>query len=153
MGFWRDKADSQGQDNAPKLISGNDQKLKIVKVVYGKGDNLFESNKGDKQIMVVFADNEGREGPEMFTLSDAAAWKLAKMLDAAGLDLDKMDQVGVTPAKFAEPKFADMNLIGRDLRANVIVDRSGWPNFEYLRREPVASGEGDQKLNPDDIPF
>lgn len=152
MGFWRERADSEGQENSPKLISGDNQHLKIIKIVYGKDGVAFTSKSNDSQIMVIYGDDEGREGVEMFTLSAKAAWKLAKMLEAAGLDIDKMDRVGIEPAKFAEPAFTDKQLIGRELNANIIVGRDGWPTFEYLRKRPVEAAAKEQP-NLDDIPF
>ncbi len=180
---WKNEAEKEGPQNAPKLNPGP-QRLKIIKIVFGsKGDagpQPFKSKNGDPQIMCIFGDKSGREGAEMLTLSDAAGWKLAKILAAAGANVEAMDKAGITPQRFADERFANANLVGRELQADVAYEKGkGTDNKEYVRitplmpqpsnaaapapqRAPAMAGapvgggfnpEGDLKVGVDDIPF
>lgn len=142
MGFsWQSEAAKEGPQNAPKLSPGP-QRLKIVKLVFGKkadgGIKPFKSDKGDPQVMCIFGDAQGREGAEMLTLSDAAGWKLAKILAAAGANVQKMDEAGITPQRFADERFANANLVGRELQADVAYEKGkGADTKEYVRITPL----------------
>ena len=113
---WKKNADSKGPAYAEKMPNGiND--VEITRLVFGKSDGTaFASKGGDPQIMVIFADNAGRECGSMYTLSHKAGWTLAKLLSALGSDLGRMEQDGVEPAHFADPAFATANLVGRRLK-------------------------------------
>lgn len=120
MGFnWKDKANEEGGQYADPLPDGVHD-VEIIRVVFSKKDGeAFRSKSGDPQIMLIFADAEGREASQMVTLSFRAAWVLAKILDAAGADLDAMEGDGVEPKDFAGEAFANANLVGRQLRIEV----------------------------------
>ncbi len=140
---WQNEAAKEGPQNAPKLNPGP-QRLKIVKLVFGKkgqngaGPTPFKSDKGDPQVMCIFGDAQGREGAEMLTLSDAAGWKLAKILAAAGANVQKMDEAGITPQRFADERFANANLVGRELQADVAYEKGkGNDTKEYVRITPL----------------
>jgi hypothetical protein len=141
---WKNEAEKEGPQNAPRLVPGS-QRLKIVKIVFGKKGKdgqteLFKSDKGDPQIMCIYGDAHGREGAEMYTLSEAAGWKLAKVLAAAGANVEKMDAAGITPASFAEERFANANLVGRELTAEVSYTKKG--DKEYMNLAPAMPQPG-----------
>jgi hypothetical protein len=141
---WKTEADREAPQNAPRLKPGA-QQLEVVKLVFGKkGQNgsapqPFKSDKGHPQIMCVYSDGQGREGTEMFTLSDEAGWKLAKLLAAAGANVQKMDQANITPANFADERFANANLVGRKFTAEVQYKPGKGQNAdkEYLNVLPI----------------
>lgn len=145
---WRDAANSEGAGQSEKLVAGV-QDLKIVKVVFGsKNDGYFTTKKGDRQIMLVYADDQDREGSQMYTLSGPAQFALAKVLEAAGADLDKMDRDGIGIDKFAEERFAQANLVGRSLRADVELDGKYFKITPLRKPTTVSVGAGE-----DDIPI
>ncbi len=150
---WTGNAEKKGGGSAPKIPPGAGIDLKIVKVVFGsKAGGKFESKNGDPQIMVIFADNVDREAPEMVTLSDKAAWKLAQILSAAGANLERMKAAGITPDKFADEQFATANLVGRKLKGDVEWDDTGkYATITPLRPEPA--GASTPAAKGDDIPF
>lgn len=146
MGYDWGKASEGGQ--AEQIPAGQHQ-LKIVKVVFGKKDGTkFASSNGDPQIMVVFADNQDREAAQMVTLSEKAGWVLASILKAAGADMAKMTERGITPAKFAEEKFAEAQLIGRVLTAHVSWETAD-NGKEYASIKPLRA----RAEVPDEIPI
>lgn len=117
--------------------------LTIRNIVFGsKARGLFASRDGSKQMLIVFGDNQDREVAKMYTLSEKAAWTLAQLADAVGLDLRSMTADGVTPEKFAEQGFAEEQLLGRELRAEVSYStgENGKENADVkpLRRAPTA---------------
>jgi hypothetical protein len=118
---WNEKASEDGGgDFAERLPSGL-HKVDIVKVVHGGKNGTFESSKGDPQILIIFADQEAREAAQFVTLSDKAGWVLARVLSncVPPANLGKMTEAGITPQSFADPEFAEANLVGRKLHVNV----------------------------------
>ncbi|MCR4331805.1 MAG: hypothetical protein NUV34_03750 [Sulfuricaulis sp.] len=112
MGYWTDKA--EGGQNAEKMPAGYHHAT-AVKVVYGKKDGPgFTSKHGDPQIMVVFANEADQEAACMFTLSEKAAWVMAKFMECAGADLVKMEEAGVTIEHFGKAVFANKQIEGRE---------------------------------------
>ena len=145
---WQEQADSEGAGQTEKIPNGVHD-LTIVKVVFGKKDGkAFKSKSEDPQIMLVFNDPQDREAAQMVTLSRKAEFILAKFLGAAGANLAKMELDGVDVKDFAVPAFANANLIGRKLRAEVKwVD--GYSEITPIRRDPTA--EPAPPLDADDL--
>jgi hypothetical protein len=140
---WDDAAKSTGKERAPKIPEGQFD-LEIIDVVFGKkGSGPFKSNSGDSQILLVFSDGEGNEASQMYTLSGKAAFTLAKVLAASGADTKKMTEKGITPDKFADPRFATAQLKGRKFRGDVKHDG------EYFRIEPLRADPTDQPKDED----
>jgi len=153
---WNQAAHQEGGEYAEKLPDGK-HPVEITRVVFGKKDGtLFKSKGGDPQIMLIFADELGREALQMVTLSFKAGFILAKILEAAGADLDHMTADGVTPRSFAEPEFANANLVGRQLEIEVVWSSKNGKDFADITplgtitetTEPAAAAQGD-----DDIPI
>ncbi|MBN2582539.1 MAG: hypothetical protein JXL80_05680 [Planctomycetes bacterium] len=137
---WQENADREGSERAEKIPTGQHD-LEIVRVVFGNRQGLFRTRDGDPQIMLVFADPQGREASQMYTLSDKAGWTLAKLMSAAGANLQRMTAEGVKPQNFAEEQFAMKNLVGRRIRADVAWDQKGYSTITPIRREAAAATE------------
>jgi len=151
MGYWTDKAKDEGPQRAPAIPAGQ-HRLEILKIVYGKGagENYqqFQTKAGDPQIMVVFRDKLEREAAEMFTLSDAAAFKIAKLLEAIGADLESMESDGITVEAFAEPQFANAQLVGRVLQAQVAYEEANGKHYAKITPAPAAKRTEPEKPAP-----
>ena len=120
---WEGNAEGTGQ--TPKLPNGVHD-LEITRVIFTDRDGTALSSRGgDPKIGIIFADDQGREGSDWVTLSDKAGFVLARILSKAGVDMAKMNADGVVPADFAEREFAEPNLIGRRLRAEVTWGKDG----------------------------
>ena len=156
---WEKQANQEGggegtQDFAPKLPNGR-HAVEVTRVVFSKKDGpAFESKKGDPQIMLIFADADGREVSQMYTLSEAACFRLAQVLSAAGANCQSMSTSGIEPTNFAVPDFANKQLIGRKLVAQVLWDSANkWATVNPVRRDAYATmGEPDTTTNAE-IPF
>jgi len=147
------KKNAEGNQRAERVPAGTHD-LTIVKLVFGSKDGgPFIAGDGSPKIMVIFGDNQDREVSQMYTLSEKAAWKLAQLADAIGINLERMTADGVTPEKFAEPPFAEVQLMGRTVRAEVKYETkdNGKENIDVtpLRRRP---GQGVPQ-RADDIPI
>ena len=153
---WEKAATQESGDYAERIPAGVHD-VRIIRVLFGsKGGGLFKSRAGDPQIMLIFADGEGREASQMVTLSEKAGWVLARLLSAAGADMKRMKADGVLPRDFTNQEFARANLVGRRLKADVKY-KPGRDGKEYadvtpIRRRPdEAAPAGD--LDPDSIPY
>jgi len=139
---WDKAANGEGSGQAAKLEKG-EHNVEITRVLFGKKDGTeFRSKAGDPQIMVIFADNGGREAGLMVTLSIKAGFRLAQILSAAGANVQRMTAAKITPMHFAEAEFATKNLIGRQLR--IAVDwpaGSQYPDIVPIRAQAAAPEE------------
>jgi len=109
----------QGETQSEQLPAGW-HPVRIARIVTRRSSGEpFTSRKGDPQIMVVFADDQNREATRMYTLSEAAAWTLARLLSRTGHDLERLKEEGVEPRHFANRKFAESRLLGRRTWAHV----------------------------------
>lgn len=149
---WGKASDGNGKGDAEQIPAG-EHKLKIIKVVFGKKtDGVLEpflSKSDDPQIMLIFADDQAREASQMVTLSEKAAWVLAGICKAAGMDVQKMTDRGITPDRFADETFATAQLVGRVLTAKVTYNDKGYAEIKPLRPRQGATVPADD----DDIPF
>lgn len=155
MGYaWRDNANSEGAQRAAKIPKGNGIHLRISKIVYGKGSEKFASKGGDPQIGIVYQDQEAREAFEMMTLSDKAGWKLAKLMSAFDppANLARMEEDGVEPGHFADPDFAEANLLNRQLHADVDYDNQGYVLINPIKRQGTESSDVTTPSPSDDAP-
>lgn len=135
---WNKSASEEGQ-NAEKIPAGEGIPVKISKIVYGKkGGGSFHSRNGDPQIMLIFADQSGCEAALMVTLSEKAAWVLARIMSRFGLDLDALKAEGVQPGHFAEPTFANSRLVGLQGRINLKWKEDGYPDIEPCESPAVT---------------
>jgi len=165
---WRENG-SQDAPPRAELVPAGRHWLTISRIVYGsKADGPFQSKAGDPQIMLILADDDGRECSLMVTLSTRAGWVLAKILLAAGADVDRMTADGVKPVDFANPAFAELQLVQTPRRLFAEVDwvqqgGKDYPVVTPIRRDAVAAmGEmdpaggaamNDAKIDEADIPF
>lgn len=159
---WKDEAAKEGPANAPRIPAGRHE-LQISKLVFGsKTGGFFSAKDGSRQIMVIFTDSVNREANIMVTLSEKAAWVLAKILEAAGANLAKMQEAGIEPSKFTDERFATANLVGRKLMADVTWSK-GNDGKEYADITPLRPGTATPPaakqsasataVNPEEIPF
>ena len=116
---WTHAEQGDPQAQTERLPEGW-HRVRITRIVTHRSTGEpFTSRKGDPQIMAVFADDRGREATQMYTLSDAAAWTLARLLSRIGHDLDTLQEEGVEPRHFADRRFAEDRLLGRAVWAHV----------------------------------
>lgn len=131
---WKDESKKEPQREESEKIPEGQHALEIKKIILGsKANGWFKSKKGDRQMMVVFRDNQDREAVQMYTFSEAAIPIFAQLLEACGLDLDALDADGVKPESFLDQNFADANLAGRQLFAQVSYDKDKTSGKEYAR--------------------
>lgn len=163
MAFDWEKASTQeaGSDYAERIPAGVHDVV-IKRLLFGsKKGGAFKSRDGDPQIMLIFADSEGREASQMVTLSEKAGWVLARLLSAAGADMARMKADGVLPRDFASQEFARANLVGRRLRADLKYKRGGdgkeYADVTPVRTRPAAAPTQppapEDDLDPDAVPF
>lgn len=133
---WKSQANRDILPETEKVPAGVHE-LEIKRLVFGsKNGGPFTSKGGDPQIMAIFADNNGREASQMYTLSAKAGWALARLLEACGVDMSRMEADGIEPRDFADEDLARANLIGRRLRAEVTWTRSARDNKDYAAITP-----------------
>lgn len=147
---WSQAAESEGPQQAERIPDG-EHAVRIVKIMYGSRQGAFQSKSGDPQIMLVFQDRQAREITLMLTLSDKAGFMLAKLLSACDppANLARMEADGIEPAHFANPEFADGNLVGRNLTIQVEPGKD--PRYPLVTPVPKR---GDESVAPasDDSP-
>ena len=156
---WEKAANKEGGEYAERMPEGVHD-VEVKRLLFGsKKGGAFRSRDGDPQIMVIFADREGREAAQMVTLSEKAGWVLARLLSAAGADMARMKGDGVLPKDFAHEDFARANLVGRRLRVEVEYKRGGdgkeYPDVTPVRTRPAAAPPpaAEDDLDPDTIPY
>jgi hypothetical protein len=114
---WSENGD---KSQPTRLPVGEDLDVQITKVIFAnKNGTPFRTQSGAPKIMVIFADDLGRECAVMIALTVKAAWRLASILSCGGADLPRMKSDGVEPHHFADEAFATVNLVGRRLRIRV----------------------------------
>ena len=133
---WKAAAEKESRETE-KLPAGQ-HRVTIAKVIHGSKDGPFVSQKGDRQILIVYTDREGREASSMYTLSEAAAWAIARVLDVSGANLQKMTERGITPEAFADEAFANANLVGRSLFIDVKYNDKGYPRITPIKPQASA---------------
>lgn len=162
MGFWTDA--EQGGEASEKSAPGW-HRYKVTSVLRGSKARTFKSSKGDPQLMVVLTDEEGGEATAMFTLSERAAWSLAKFLSRAGVDLEQLDRDGVDLESWTDESFARRRLDGLLVWAHCEHEEVGAKvytrlDFKHGEEVPIdiATSMGDHpevepESDDDDIPF
>ena len=158
---WEKASTQEGGDYAERIPSGVHD-VQIKRLLFGsKKGGAFKSRDGDPQIMLIFADREGREAAQMVTLSDKAGWVLARLLSGAGADMARMKADGVLPRDFANQEFARANLVGRclrvDLKYTACNDGKEYADVTPIRTRPAAAPAEppapENELDPNAVPF
>ena len=156
---WTEKATEEG-GTSEKIPAGQSIPVTISKVVYGKkGGAPFKSSKGDPQIMVIFTDERDREAAQIITLSDKAAWVLARLLHRFGCDTDALNSEGVLPKHFAEPAIGNAKLIGLRGRIDLTYNEQGYADCQPCEVDangqhvPSGPPKADSTIEADDLPF
>jgi hypothetical protein len=158
MAYDWEKAATQESGEYAERIPAGVHDVRIVRVLFGsKNGGPFRSQAGDPQLMLIFADPEGREAGQMVTLSEKAGWVLARLLSAAGADMARMKADGVLPRDFTDQEFARANLVGRRLKADVKYkpgrDGKEYADLTPIRRRPDEAAPAEDDLDSDTIPF
>jgi len=158
MAYDWEKAAAQESGEYAERIPAGVHDVRIIRVLFGsKGGGLFRSRAGDPQLMLIFADREGREASQMVTLSEKAGWVLARLLSAAGADMARMKADGILPRDFTNQEFARANLVGRCLKVDLKYkpgrDGKEYADLAPIRRRPDDAPPADDDLDPDMVPF
>lgn len=132
--------ESQKVARAPKSTP-KEHALRIVRILHCNRDGqLYLSRSNEPQMMVIYGDEENGECGEMMTLTAKAGWKLAKVLAAAGVNMEEMGSRGLEPKDFADPDFAAAFLmpegVGLTFRGRVTY-RKGNDGEEYPDVTPI----------------
>ena len=104
---WDGEAKREGGGSVADPIPATERTtLLVVRAIYERKDGTsFTSQKGDPQVFLVFQDSEGREAAQMYTLSEAAGWTIAKLVDAMDPDLlAELKRLDIHPVDFVEPE-------------------------------------------------
>jgi hypothetical protein len=181
MGYgWQQSAEAEAPPQAEKIPKGSGIRLKIIKLVGGKGESRFASKSGNPKIGIVFQDREARECMSMYTLSAKAGWTLAKLLSCCDppVNLARMEEAGVVPSYAACPKcgekdvafvptcpkcnaellqfsdleFAEANLLNRQLTADLDYDAGGYPVVSPIKPATSAPPAADAPPSSDAPP-
>jgi len=132
---WEAAAENNRSD---KMRPGK-QKLMVKKIRFQDRDGIrYESKSQHPQILLIYHNEHDEECTDMMTLSDKAAWTLARLLSAMDTDANaQLKKLGVTPADFAAREVAEQWLLPQNQGAAFMAD--------------VVYPEG--KEYPDIIPF
>lgn len=147
---WQTEAEREVTPQAPRIPKGR-HPVRIERLVFGNRNGVFQSQGGDPQIMLVFQDRQARETSQMVTLSEKAAFVLARLLGACDppVNLARMEQDGIEPARFANEDFARDMLVNRQLTIEVDYEQ-GKDGKEYPRVIPVLNRSATPPASPAD---
>jgi len=116
--------------------------VKIARVVTERGDgSRISTSKGDPCLMVVYEDQDGREGVELHTLSEKGDWTLRRLLKRFDVDTKALTKRGIKPADWLDPVFANGTLVGKTGYIRVAKGSNG-----RLRAEPMNQEEADKAM-------
>ena len=136
---WKKNAEESGR--ADKLPAGV-YHLEIVETRHASKGKAFASKAGDPQVMIIVADETGRQATQMITLSAKAGWVLAQILDKCGVNLDRLRDDGIEPHHFAEHRIAEQYLAGLKFYGEVRWEK-GNDGKEYSKVVPLDESEVD----------
>ena len=149
-----------------KLVVEGYHRLTIVRCYRSsKKHGDYTSKRGDPQVLIILADYLGREITMMLTLSEAAAWTIARLLSACDVDLDRLRDKGIVPDSFADQDVAERELCNLACWAHVTFNEKGWSEVTPLHADNVPESDrnaeqarkADKTAKPDDddidIPF
>ena len=126
---------------------------------------------GSPKMMIIFSDDDERETYLVVSLSEKAAWVLARLMSRFGVDLDKLANQRVEPTHFVNPSLAEAWLLGLNGCCIVSYEKGGdgkeYPNVnpmhvseltdeqraEYLLPRPEAQSPAPDSPTEDDIPI
>lgn len=157
---WDPSAEAAQGAQGEKLPTGKHRVI-ITKVVVSKGTAPWKTKAGDRQIMVVFENEEtAREASAFCPVEGKARWRLSKLVHAIGETTDTLKAKGLTdPTTLLIQQIADHYLKGRVLTIDVVLLDNGYHDVEFLEPEPDPQGlkagstTGKAAPHDDDIPF
>jgi hypothetical protein len=137
--------DDEGPEQAEKLPEGP-TRLRVDRILFkskAKPDG-FATGSGDKMIMVIMQDGQGREGLMSLTCSVKAGWKIRKTCAALGNDMKGMSEAGVSPVDFKFEEVANQYLLGRCCFA-MVKEAGQYLDIDPLGRERFSKALADWK--------
>jgi len=116
---WENESRKEGGNQADRLPPG-EHTLLAARAIYGKQDGrLFTSRHGDPQVMLVFVNSKQQEAAQMFTLSDAAGWTVARLAAAMDPELPALMKArDLHPRDLAEPEVLEYWLFHPSISGN-----------------------------------
>lgn len=130
---------STEDDYADRMADGY-HKVRIEKVMRGsKKKDDYRTQKGDRQLMLVFANDTGDEAACMVCVEGKGVFKLKQLVQRFGLDTDKMKAHGVTPDRFADEQFAKKQLEGREGWIQVTNKAEGFADIEFVKTDDLPA--------------
>lgn len=163
---WTEEAkggskDTDGGGKKNKLPNGF-HRVTCTKVIREKKDGSPMVSKAGPFLLAIFENSNG-EAAASYWLTEKTAWKLARLMDRMGLDLDRMTKDGIHISRFEEPPFATMQLTKRSIWIEVQNADAKYPDVEdvseddvppaRLKEEMSTAKAGPTEEDKDDIPF
>jgi hypothetical protein len=159
---WEAEAgkEESGFTEKVKMEVGVTHEVTIIRAIHTKNDGEEMTDRdGNPQLMIVFANDEGHEHVGYFALGGRWAWKFAKLVIAAGLNIAQLKIDGIGFEDFADNDFASENLSNRTLRLE-LYQNGAWVNANTLPSEAAAPEaveelpvDDNEPIDPNSIPF
>lgn len=120
---WNEDANREVPNRAERLPDGV-HTVKIDRILHGsKNGGPFVTRDNEPQVLLILVDEQGREATTFVLLSEHEQRRVRFVHLCArcrpAMDLSQMTLNEVRPKDFADPDFADTNLLGRELRVDV----------------------------------
>ena len=134
---WKEAANRKGGNYKEKpSIPLGFHELSVTKCKTQKKDGSpIVSTSGNQMLLVIVVDSNGREGIITHTLIDKCDWRIAKDLSRMGIDLDSLDERGITIDHWKDESFASEELVGRTFFAKVYMEG------RYTKIDPLHADE------------
>jgi len=133
-----------GESGRAGPLAEGEHTLTVVKIITEKNGIAYQSQAGAPQILLVLRDEIGGEGTDMITLSDAAAWTLARYFSAMDTGINaELKQVGIEPVQLADHATATDWLCtkGTPFQARVVYeDGSKYADITPIKPPPPPAG-------------
>lgn len=166
---------------APMIPAGY-HRVTISKVFTADKEGNCYEREGNRRILVVVESASGEEAMSNFDIEGKFDWTLRNLVQIADLDVQRMNDEGVTPESFLDQSFAEAQLKGRKFWAEITHKASNgqtYCNWKPVRdadvpahalpgakpssidgpgkrgqsREMVPAGDGFAPITDEDIPF
>lgn len=133
----------------------------VTRVMCSKqGGAPFKTKGGDRKIVVVLGDDEGREAIFDAILQGKAVWTIARLLKLAGYSTESLAQDGIEDyLDLKDQGTAERMLIGKELRIRVTTSEPNDQGKTYARVELLEQPKKAEPFkpydpkDPEDIPF
>ena len=111
---WAEKSKeaAKGGHGGPKMTEGY-HALEVVNCIREKKDGTPLQSASGPFLLVVYRDETGAEASCSYWITEKAQWKLIRDMTRLGVDMDSLDERGVTLDHFLDADFATEELQGR----------------------------------------